>query len=251
VITVSTFVLIHGGWHAAWCWGRLSAFLEKHGHRVIAPDLPGHGSNAAAGIARPYDLYVPEVCALLSRLEERVILVGHSSGGMVVTEAGRRMSKRTRALVYLSAFLLPPGQTPRDVMKMDTESLLAGSLAVDTTRGVSYVREECARRVFYHDCSDQDAAWATSRLQHEPLIRQGPEVSNAGSEGPPAVRTPRFFIECLDDKALSPIVQRWMYTESPCDGVYSLATSHSPFLSAPEALAQHLLDIDQRVLAST
>jgi pimeloyl-ACP methyl ester carboxylesterase len=245
---VSTFVLIHGGWHAAWCWVRVIPLLEKHGHTVIAPDLPGHGANATPACERPYELYVPELCALLDGLEERAILVGHSSGGMIITEAGRRMSKRVSGLVYLSAFLLAAGKTPRDVMKMDSESLLAESLEIDNTRGLSYVRKECAKRVFYDDCSDQDAAWAISQLQPEPLIRQGPPVSDTRSGEPPPVGTPRFFIECLHDRALSPVVQRWMYTESPCDAVYSLSTSHSPFLSAPAALAQHLLDIDQRIL---
>ncbi len=185
---------------------------------------------------------------MLDDLEARAILVGHSSGGMIITEAGRRRSDRVSAMVYLSAFLLPPGRTPRDVMKMDSQSLLPGSLEIDNERGLSHVRKECAKRVFYDDCSDRDAAWAISQLQPEPLVRQGSAVSDPGSDEPPSVDTPRFFIECLQDKALSPDVQRWMYTESTCDAVYSMATSHSPFLSAPEALARHLLDIDQRIV---
>src|SRR5205807_583403 len=113
--TVSTFVLIHGGWHAAWCWLRLAPLLERHGHRVIAPDLPGHGSDSTPLAAKPYEMYVPKVCALLDTIEDPVIVVGHSSGGMIITEVSRQLSERIKGLVYLSAFLLPLGKTPRDV----------------------------------------------------------------------------------------------------------------------------------------
>jgi pimeloyl-ACP methyl ester carboxylesterase len=238
---MSTFVLIHGGWHAAWCWIRVAALLENHGHRVIAPDLPAHGADSTPFTARPYEMYVPKVCEVLDRLDDRAILVGHSSGGMILTEVAQRRSERIKSLVYLSAFLLPSGKTPRDVMTMDTESILRSCLEIDHERRVSFVKPECAKSVFYADCSESDTQWALSRLQPEPLIPPGPSIANAGDS---ESRTPRFYIECLEDKALGPRMQRWMYTESRCDGVYSLPTSHSPFLSAPTALVQYLLEID-------
>ena len=244
--SVSTFVLIHGGWHAAWCWLRVTPLLESHGHRVIAPDLPGHGADSTPLTDKPYELYVPKVCELLDSIEERAILIGHSSGGMIISEAHRRLRERIKALVYLSAFLLPIGKTPRDAMRMDSESLLAKCVQVDIAKGVSILRQECAKSVLYGDCTDEDAAWALRQLQPEPLIPPGPVTVDV-SDDESNRYVPRFYVECLEDKALSPPVQRWMYTESPCDAVYSLRTGHSPFLSAPEALTRHLLQIDQSV----
>jgi pimeloyl-ACP methyl ester carboxylesterase len=243
---VSTFILIHGGWHAAWCWDRVLALLEKAGHCVIAPDLPGHGADPTPLSAKPYAMYVPRVCALLDTIEDRAIVVGHSSGGMIITEACRRRNERIKALVYLSAFLLPSSKTPRDVIKMDSESLLPACLEIDSSRAVTFVRQECARDVFYGDCTEQDAAWAISQLQPEPLIPEG-AVAIDGGFGELSDRPPRFYIECLEDRALGPNMQRWMYTESQCSGVYSLSTSHSPFLSAPEMLVQHLIDINESI----
>ena len=130
-------------------------------------------------------------------------------------------------------------------MEMDGESVLRSCLDIDRARGVSLVKAECARSVFYEDCTMEDAEWATSRLQPEPLIPLGaPASSSAEEEGLAAV--PRFYIECLNDKALGPRTQKWMYTEAACEGVYSLSTSHSPFLSAPAALTQYLEEIAGR-----
>lgn len=224
--------------------------LGNLGHKVIAPDLPAHGADTTPLTAKPYEMYVPRVCELLDGLKDRAILVGHSSGGMIITEAAAQRNERIRSLVYLSAFLLPPGQTPREAMLADNESILRSSLEIDRERGVSIVKAERARDVFYADCSPEDAEWAIGQLQPEPLVPPGPGASGA-ENGKPATRIPRFYIECLQDKALGPRTQKRMYAESPCDGVYSLPTGHSPFLSAPEILTQYLLEIDARGAGSS
>jgi pimeloyl-ACP methyl ester carboxylesterase len=219
--------------------------LKGAGQKVVALDLPGHGADSTPLAARPYEMYVPSQCKVLEDLDEPAILVGHSSGGMVITEVAARLPCRVKGLVYLSAFLLPPGQMPDHVMHLDAESILKSSLVIDAEKGVSIVRGDRARSVFYADCGEADAQWAISRLQPEPLI---PRVPSAPVSPAAIARTaiPRFYIECLQDRALGPKTQRWMYTESPCDAVYSLPTSHSPFLSAPASVTESLLDIGKR-----
>ena len=51
----------------------------------------------------------------------------------------------------------------------------------------------------------------------------------------------RMYIACLQDKAIIPEFQKKMYTELPCEKVIAMNTSHSPFLSAPRELANHLI----------
>lgn len=241
VTNMATFVLVHGGWHGAWCWDKIVPLLEREGHTALAPDLPGHGADTMPLSARPYAYYVPRVCDVLDAQREPVVLVGHSSGGMVITEAAAQRPEKVAALVYLAAFLLPEGVAPPAVMRDDTESLLMASLAVDHERGISVVRPERAREVFYADCTDADATWAISKLQPEPLIAPGsmePPRETADTGHPP-----RVYIETTRDNALGPATQRKMYTAMPCERVYSLPTSHSPFIAAPEQLAAHLREV--------
>jgi len=208
---------------------------------VIAPDLPGHGRDTTPVSARPYDRNVPRICELLDAQVEPVILVGHSSGGAVITAAAEQRPERIAVLVYLAAFLLPGDVPPPSVMRDDTESLLMSSLIVDEERQTVTVKKECVKQVFYADCSDEDVAWATGLLVPEPLVpRQAaalpPTDTNSG-------RVSRVYIETLHDNALGPATQKKMYTALPCRKIYSLPTSHSPFLSAPEQLAACLLEI--------
>lgn len=246
---MATFVLVHGGWHGAWCWSKVLPLLREAGHTAVAPDLPGHGADTMPLSDRPYEHYVPRVCDVLDAQREPVVLVGHSSGGMVITEVAAQRPEKVAALVYLSAFLLPHGVSPPEMMRDDTESLLMAAVVVDRERGVSTVPPDRAREVFYADCTDADAAWAIGNLQPEPLRPPGEgEPPPATVATPPHI--PRVYIECTRDNALGPATQRKMVAAMPCEEVYSLPTGHSPFISAPGPLAACLLDIAAAFSAS-
>ena len=240
---MSTYVLIHGGWHGAWCWDRLAPRLCGAGHTVLAPDLPGHGAAPTPVAARPWEQYLPTVLAAIDAVTEPVVLLGHSSGGMLISDAAEQRPERIAALVYLSAFLLPPGVTPPEAMRGDPDSRLAAALDVDPARGVTTVRPEAARDVFYHDCDDATAAWALGRLQPEPIVPRAEPGASPARTAERFGRVPRVYIECTADRALGPTTQRRMHAALPCSRVYTLPTSHSPFLSAPDALAEHLVDV--------
>lgn len=238
---MSTFVLVHGGWHGGWCWDRVVPLLRRRGHLVLAPDLPGHGAERAPSIDGALPSPSERICDVLRRLDVPAILVGHSSGGMVITDVARHLPHRVRALVYLAAFLLPEGVLPPEVMRHDPESRLPAALVVNEQAGTVTVAPDRVREVFYADCSDEDVAWATERLVPEPLVR-GTGAATATAR-PAGTRTPRIYIETLRDAALGISAQRRMCESMPCERVYSLDTSHSPFLSAPLELAAYLDDV--------
>lgn len=238
---MSTLLLIHGGWHGAWCWQRVVPLLQDMGHRVIAPDLPGHGSEKATPASRAYEQYVPCVCNILDAQSDAVVLVGHSSGGAIISAVAEERPVKISVLVYLAAFLLPSDVTPRSVAQEDRESFLKSYLVVDPEGETVSVTREGARRVFYSDCTDEDAAWATNLLVPEPLIP--PQATLPSIPKHRCWQGPRVYIECLQDRALGPTMQRKMQTESPCDRVYSLQSGHSPFLSMPQALAACLHEV--------
>src|SRR5579883_2221090 len=101
---MTAFLLVHGGWHGAWCWEKLMPLLRAGGHRMIAPDLPGHGGDRTPIAARPWERYVPSIVDLLDESDEPSVLVGHSSAGMIISAAAAVRPERVRALVYLAAF---------------------------------------------------------------------------------------------------------------------------------------------------
>lgn len=238
---MSTFVLVHGAWHGGWAWEKLAPLLEGAGHGVVTPDLPGHGDDRTPPGEVSLDGYAERVVGALDSLEGPAVLVGHSMGGMVISEAAERRPDKIEVLVYLCAFLLPDGVPVSRIAQQDTEVPLARSVRADEGRGVLTIEPAAAAGdVFYGECSEEDAAWATARLRDDPLTPFGTPVHvTEGNFG----RVPRAYVACLRDRAISPSIQREMYTEVPCREVVSIDTDHSPFLSRPGELARHLLSI--------
>jgi pimeloyl-ACP methyl ester carboxylesterase len=240
---MSTFVLIHGAWHGAWCWEKVVALLEAEGHRVVAPDLPGHGSDQTPLSEVTLQGYADRICELLATEAEPVILVGHSMGGMAITQAAEACPERIQALVYLCAFLPSNGESLQYWAEQMGESLVAPNMVLADDQLTATVRDEFILEAFYGDCSSEAAELAKSRLQPQAVA---PIVTPVSTSEEKFGRVRRHYIECLQDRAIPIAKQRAMQEALPCQSVLSMNTSHSPFLSTPEVLVASLISLADR-----
>ena len=238
---MATFVLIHGAWHGGWCWDKVKPILEENGHTVATPDLPGHGEDKTPIVDVSLAAYTERVCQVLDQQSGKVILVGHSLGGLTVTQAAEQRPDNIELIVYLTAFLLKDGESRMSIREREPGgSALPPNLEMYPEKGYALVKDEGLKPSFYHDCSDEDIAWAKAHLGSQALEPMGaPIVASNQNFG----RVRRVYIECLQDHALVPEFQKQMYTELPCEQVISMHTSHSPFMSAPRELANHLMSL--------
>lgn len=237
---MATYVLVHGAWHGGWCWDKAVPLLEKQGHKAMAPDLPGHGSDRSPISEVSLRAYADRVVKVLEAQSEPVVLVGHSMGGIVISQAAEYRPERVKTLVYVCAFLLRDGESLLQIAQGDTEALVLPNLVMTDDQSSATVRDEAIKEAFYGDCSDEDVARAKSLLVPQAAAPFATPVrTTAENFG----RVPRIYIECLRDRAISPSVQKKMYTALPCQRVISMDTSHSSFFSAPEELAAHLAAI--------
>ncbi len=234
---MSTYVLVHGAWQGAWSWKKPGWFLRRTAHTVVAPDLPAHGEDTTPIADVTLDSYVARVCEVLDAQSEPVILVGHSSGGVVITQAAERRPDAVSTLVYVAAFLPANGQSLMSLAEQDPESLLLPNLVTSKDGHSVTIKDDVLEEAFYADCSDTDIAWAKSLLVPEPTAPLStPVETSADNFG----RIRRLYIECLQDRAISPALQRKMYEAQPCDKVISMDTGHAPFFAAPGKLGDHL-----------
>jgi len=234
---MSTYLLIHGAWHGGWCWRKVVPLLEAKGHRVLAPDLPGHGNDATPTATVTLKSYTDRICEIASAQTEPVILAGHSMGGIAITQAAENCPQKTGALVYLCAFLPRNGDSLMTWASQDQESMVNPSTMHPRADGAVNFKLEYSREAFYGNCTDEDVEFAQSRLVAQfgaPF--ETPVETTVGRWG----RIPRYYIECARDRALTLRLQQEMQKHSPCRQTFSIDTDHSPFLSAPERLADIL-----------
>ncbi|MEM8586497.1 MAG: alpha/beta fold hydrolase [Pseudomonadota bacterium] len=237
---MTTFVLVHGAWHGAWCWDEVVPRLEEAGHRVVAPDMPAHGGDPTPVAYVSLQAYADRVCSVVDAQPEPVVLVGHSLGGVMITQAAETCPANIAKLVYLTAFLLPDGVARMGYGADIPGSLVPPNMIVADDKATVAIRPDGFAPAFCHDCSDDHVAKARSLTRPEPMVgivtpvRHTPERFG---------RIPRVYIECTEDRALLPEVQKRMYTQTPVERVLSLATSHAPFFAAPDELVGHLVSV--------
>jgi pimeloyl-ACP methyl ester carboxylesterase len=214
---MATYILVHGAWHGAWCWHRIVARLRQASHRVIAPDLLSLGRDRTPPRAVTLAAWSGQIAALVQSAAEPVVLVGHSRGGIVLSEVAERIPERIRTLVYVTAYLLENGRSLRDAAAEDPQSLVVpAAMSFDDEEQTVSMREEAVRDAFYGRCSDEQVVLAQSLLRPEPLAPLATPVRISDSR---FGRVSRIYVECTLDR------------------------DHSPFFSRAEELASLLLRI--------
>ena len=234
---MSTYVMVHGAWHGAWCWYKVVPLLQRAGHIVITPDLPSLGRDRTPLCQVSLGSWVDHICQIVDTTSEPVVLVGHSRGGIIISEVAERRPEKVALLVYVSAFLLRDGESLLPVAQSDGTSLVLPNLVISEDQTSSTIKPHAIRDVLYAACSDEDVTLAEMLLAPEALA---PAVTPIHVTEDGFGRVPRVYIECLRDKVIPPQLQRRMYAELPCQTVVSIDTDHSPFFSAPQKLAESL-----------
>lgn len=237
---MKTFVLIHGSWHSAWNWHKVIPLLEQLGHKAIAIDLPGMGRDKTPIAEVTMHAAVDKICSVVQEAQGKVILVGHSKNGIMISQAAELMPHKIDKLVYLAAYLIPNGKTQREYSMQDVNGVLKPYVNFHEATQSTTLRSEIYKEGLYHDCDDNITELAKLLLSHEPF-GSGITALQLTDENYGSV--PRYYIECTEDRAVTPFIQRKMYEEAPCKKVYSMATSHSPFFSKPKELVNVFCEI--------
>lgn len=239
----TSILLVHGAWMGSWAWSDVKARLEARGARVTAVELPGHGDDTTPVAAVSLRAYVDTVEAALDALPAPVMLVGHSMGGMVVTEVADERAARIDRLVYVTAFVPRSGESLIALSMQDADSALGPALTVQMAQGTLAVASNQLASVFCADCSVAASASLASHYRDEPLA---PFATPAQLTAGGWAAVPKFYLYADDDRAISPANQHRMTAGITWSATAAISTSHSPFLSDPAVVAEHLADFAGR-----
>ncbi len=227
---MATFLIAHGAWSAAWAWKKMRPLMQARGHDLHIPTYTGLGERAhLANREIGLQTHIADVLGTLEFEDlHDVVLVGHSYGGMVATGVADRARARVRRLVYLDAVVPRDGQSLLDLLPADVRERMreAARSAGDGWR--------VPPNPVPSDTSEADLAWLLPRRVMHPLRAFEEPIRLSGPEG----AVPRVYIYCTriaPGDVFGPFAERarredgWQYLE--------LEASHSPNVTAPEALA--------------
>ncbi|GII80652.1 hypothetical protein Sru01_56340 [Sphaerisporangium rufum] len=223
-------VFVHGACvrDGAWWWSRVAALLGERGVASEAVALPSCGEDGRApGTGGPG--LADDVAAVRRVLAGGgpVTAVGHSYGGVVITEAAAGVPEVT-GLLYIAAFLPEPGESLATFGGGEVPPYL--DPAADGTFGV---RREMLQDLFLQDCDEAAVTGAEARLARQSLHATTEPVQAAAWRQVPAT-----YLVCADDRATPPAVQRAQAARA--GRVVEVPAGHHPFLSRPELVAREL-----------
>jgi len=244
---MARLVLVHGAFAGAWCWQPVLPGLREAGHTVETLDLPGSGSDQTPVAEVTLDAYARRVSEVLAG-GPPAVLVGHSMGGMVVTQAASRSAEHVRALVYVCAFV-----------PIDGESLLAltahpeaaddqiqANIVVSGDPPEAVLPDEAARLAIYGCCTEEQIEWALPHRRPQPAAPMTNPFQLDRSKAEAFLELPRSYVTCLRDRSIPPGMQRMMFERAGCDPVIPIDTDHAPYLSRTDELVDTLDQLARR-----
>ncbi|MED2038700.1 alpha/beta fold hydrolase [Bacillus wiedmannii] len=234
---MSTYVLVHGAWQGEWAWELVKPQLEAFGHTVVTLDLPGNGKDMTPSQNVTLDSYVDAVTATIDQQNEKVILVGHSMGGIVITQTAELITNKIDKLVYLCAFLPQNGESLGS--KLDGEA--GPQFSINENDMTAELIPNLIEETFLNATEDEvikETSFKQMRPQPLGPFQQELKISeeNFGT-------IDRIYIETTLDRAIPIDFQRRMNTETPCAKVITLEADHSPFFSKTSELVSHLHEL--------
>jgi pimeloyl-ACP methyl ester carboxylesterase len=238
---MARIVLVHGAFAGAWCWEPVLPGLQAAGHEVEALDLPGSGADGTPVGDVSLDAYASRVCGVLAG-GGPAILVGHSMGGMVVTQAASRTPEPVVKLVYVAAFIPADGQSLLDLTAYPeaADDQVQANLVVDGDPPVATMPPQASREALFGCCDDEQAAWGVSHLGRQ-AVEPFTNPFRLAADGSAAFAAlPRAYVTCLRDRAIPPAMQRVMFEAAGCRPVIELDTDHSPWISRRAELVEVL-----------
>jgi pimeloyl-ACP methyl ester carboxylesterase len=228
---MATVVLAHGAWSSAWAWKKVRPLMAAAGHTFFTPSYTGLGEREhLANPSNDLDTHIRDVLGVIDAEElNDFVLMGHSYGGMVATGVADRARERISQLIYLDAFVPKNGQSLSDLVPPEQGQRMKDSAAQGDGWRVS-------PNPTPGDTSPDDMAWVSRHRRPQSLkcFEQKLQITAEPS-------MPRAYIQCMKYAEHGPFNQFAKRAKSePGWKSYELDTSHSPNVTAPEALVKLL-----------
>jgi pimeloyl-ACP methyl ester carboxylesterase len=239
-----TYIMIHSAWLGAWSLEYVKEALEKKAHKVITFDLPGHGQDETGVKDITMDSYVKATQKIIDAQDGKVILVGHSFGGMVISQVAQTRSSKIKKLVYLSAMLVPDGVSFLEAVAPVKTSIALNNLVFSKDKSYVTVKKDKLHEAFGADISLEIFKTTIPLLSSEPTAPLGAKIKLSNDK---FGTIPRYYIQTMNDNGIPTPVQESMFTSMGIDKLYTISnSSHLPIFSHPELVANILDDISKQ-----
>lgn len=225
-----TYVLVHGAWADESAWGFIRNELAVKAN-VVVVNLPAHGADNTYGAGIGLPDYVKTVTTAINKVKEKVILVGHSMAGAIISQVAENMPDKISKLIYVSAYLPKNGESVQSINTAYYGNKPIEIFEFNKDYSLISVKKEAIPTVVCADCSDDMKAVLVKYHRAEP-VKGFNDVVKLGNN---FSKVPKYYISTKNDNAVPYALQQKMIAANgKITKVFEMETSHLPFVVKPQ-----------------
>ncbi|MDN3548859.1 alpha/beta fold hydrolase [Mucilaginibacter aquaedulcis] len=232
--THQTIVIVPGAWSDPSAWAFVEPLLKAKGFDVITVNLPGHGKDSTSFANISLQSYVDAVKTAIGE-KDNIILVGHSMAGIIISQVAEDMPGQIKKLVYVAAFLPKTGESLLTLAQTDADAHVGKYLQINKETGSADIAKNGIIDAFAADAPQPVQEIVVASVKAEPLAPLATPVNLTDARFGSVVK---IYIHTLNDHTVSYKLQQKMVAATNVKKEYSLNSSHTPFLSMPDKLAE-------------
>lgn len=199
-----TYLFLHGAYHGGWCWDSIKELLEKQGHKVYAPDLPGLGEDTTSRNNIDLNTHCKFIIDYIKKNNlKNITLVGHSYAGVIIEHSYKEIKNHLSEVIFISALVLNNGESVFDFMPEDKTEMYR-TLAKESTDNSIPVSFEIARSCFFEYNTELEAKELFKKLTPHPAETYETQV-DAKEFFESDIK--KIFVYCEKDNIVKPKAQ--------------------------------------------
>ncbi len=234
-----TYVLVHGAWADESAWGFVRNQLAIKAN-VVTVNLPAHGADNTYGVGVGLNEYVKTVSEVVNKQIGKVVLVGHSMAGMIISQVAENLPTKIDKLIYVAAYLPKSGEDAAGITNkfLNNKPIEAFQFNKDYT--LVSINKDALPTVVCADCSPEMKETLVKYHRAEPVKGLNDKVLLTVK----FAAVPKYYISTKNDYSVpSALQQQMIKNNNTVKKVFEMNTSHLPFVVQP----QEFLDILQKI----
>lgn len=225
-----TYVLVHGAWSDESAWSFIRNDLAIHAN-VVTVNLPAHGADNTYGAGVGLNDYVKKVTEAVNQQSGKVILVGHSMAGIVISQVAENLPDKIEKLVYVAAYIPKNGESIIELSKKDNTSKVGAALEYNKDYSLATIKKEVVHDHICADCPDymKDILVKYHRAEPTKALNDKAILTKRFAS------VPKYYISTIKDEVVPYTLQQKMIKDNGTfKKVFELPTSHLPFVTMPQ-----------------
>jgi putative intracellular protease/amidase/esterase/lipase len=234
-----TYVLVHGAWADESAWGFVRNELAKKAN-VVVINLPAHGADNTYGVGIGLSDYVNTVTNEVNKVNGKVILVGHSMAGVIISQVAENVPNKIDKLIYVSAYLPKNGEDVSSITNRFLNNKPIEVFEFNKDYSLVSIKKDAIANVVCADCSNEMKEILVKYHRAEPVKGLNDKVKLTNKFN----SIPKYYISTKNDYAVPYALQQQMIkANGTVKKVFEMETSHLPFVVKPKEFLNILNEI--------